>query len=113
MPATVHHMLHLCLRGALVSEMDLKINSKVRKILTEYNVDVSLLRISSASGGVSVRGELRKLTGHEIKENEIGKFISVLETVILRTKNVKRVGFDVKGWTKHKGKWTKEEEKNN
>jgi hypothetical protein len=93
-----------------MSEMDLKVNAKVRKILTEYNIDVSELRISSTSGSVSIRGELKKLMGVEFKENEVGKLITVLETVILRTKNVKRVLFEVKGWTKHKGKWQQEEQ---
>jgi len=93
-----------------MSEMDLKINAKVRKILTEYNIDVSELRISSTSGGVSIRGELKKLMGSEFKESEAGKLIVVLESVILRTKNVKRVLFEVKGWTKRKGKWQQEEQ---
>jgi uncharacterized coiled-coil DUF342 family protein len=93
-----------------MSELDLKINAKVRKILTEYNIDVSILRISSASGSVSIRGELKKLMGSEFKENEVGKLIAVLETVMLRTKNVKRVIFEVKGWTKRKGKWQQQEE---
>jgi len=93
-----------------MSENDLKINSKVRRILTEYNVDLSLLNISTASGAVSIRGELRKMTGHEMKENEIPRFIAVIESVILKTKNVKRVSFSLKGWTKAKGKWSKEDE---
>lgn len=93
-----------------MSEMDLKINAKVRKILTEYNIDVSELRISSTSGGVSIRGELKKLMGSEFKDSDVAKLIPVLESVILRTKNVKRVLFEVKGWTKRKGKWQQQEE---
>jgi hypothetical protein len=94
-----------------MSEIDLKINSKVRRILTEYYIDLSLVSISAASGAVTIRGELRKTTGHEVREHEIPRFLSMLESVILKTKNVKRVSFVVKGWQKSKGKWEKEEEK--
>jgi len=92
-----------------MSEADLKINSKVRKILTEYNVDLSQLGISTASGSVTIRGELRKLMGAQMKDSELARFIWVLESVILRTKGIKRVTFSLKGWKKEKGKWSKEE----
>jgi hypothetical protein len=94
-----------------MSEADLKVNSKVRKILTEYFIDLAQLSVSTTSGAVTVRGELRKLTGHEAGEREVLKLLGVLETVILRTKGVKRVTFYVKGWKKNKGKWNKEDDK--
>lgn len=90
-----------------MSETDLKINSKVRKILTEYYIDLTHLTVSTASGSVTISGEIRKVTGHGIKESEIPKFLSVIESVVLRTKNVKRVTFAIRGWKKAKGKWEK------
>jgi hypothetical protein len=94
-----------------MSETDLKMNSKVRKILTEYFIDLTQLSVSTTSGAVAIRGELRKMTGHEATERDVLKLLGVLETVILRTKGVKRVTFSVKGWKKNKGKWGKEDDK--
>jgi len=91
-----------------MSEDDLKVNSKVRRILTEHNLDLSALNISSASGAVTIRGELRKLTTQELNDRDIVRMLAVLETVILRTKDIKRVTFSVKGWKKTKGRWGKE-----
>ncbi len=92
-----------------MSENDLKANARVRKVLTEYNVDLSHVKVSTTSGSVRVSGELRKLAGHEMRESEIPRFLLVLESVIVKIKNVKRVSFDVKGWKKEKGKWGKQE----
>lgn len=92
-----------------MSEDDLKVNSKVRRILTEHNLDVSALTISSVSGAVTIKGELRKLTAQELNDHDIVRLLTVLETVILRTKDVKRVTFSVRGWKKTKGRWGKEE----
>jgi hypothetical protein len=93
-----------------MSEADLKVNSKVRRILTEHNLDLSLLSISSTSGIVAIKGQLRKLTAQELDGHDIVRLLIVLETVITRTKDVKRVNFSIKGWKKSKGKWAKESE---
>ncbi len=90
-----------------MSEDDLKINSKMRKILVEHNLDLSLLGVSTSSGAVIVRGEPRKLSGREMSDLDVAKLLGVLESVMLRTKGVKRVTFAIKGWKKAKGKWGK------
>ncbi len=90
-----------------MSEEDLKINSKVRRLFVEHNFDVSQLSISSTSGLVNVRGELVKVGLRPLKDHEFIKYLSVLETAALRTKGVKRVIFHLKGWKKIKGKWKK------
>ncbi|GAB4340196.1 MAG: hypothetical protein Kow0099_15950 [Candidatus Abyssubacteria bacterium] len=90
-----------------MSEEDLKINSKIRRLFVEHNFDVSQLTISSTSGTVTVRGELMKLGLRQLKDHEIVRFLAVLETAALRTKGVKRVIFHLKGWEKEKGKWKK------
>jgi hypothetical protein len=93
--------------GSIMSEADLKTNSKIRKILVENNYDLSCLSVSTSSGSVSVHGELQKLGGRKLAEHEIGKTLAVLESVILRTKGVKRVNFHIQNWRKKKGKWAK------
>lgn len=90
-----------------MSEEDLKINAKARKILVEHNLDLSLLGVSTTSGTVTVRGEVRKLSGRELSDLDIAKLLGVLESVMLRTKGVKRVTFAIRGWKKAKGKWSK------
>jgi len=92
-----------------MSEEDLKINARVRKIFVENNLDPSLLTISTASGSVLVRGEFQRLTSRELNDRDAVRLLSLLETIILRTKGVKRVVFSVQHWKKSKGKWTKEE----
>jgi formylmethanofuran dehydrogenase subunit C len=92
-----------------MSEDDLKINSRVRKILVENNLDLSSLGVSTASGSVMIRGELKKMTGHEMNDREVTRALIVLETVILRSKGVKRVLFTIPHWKKSKGKWLKQE----
>ncbi len=94
-----------------MSEEDLKINSRVRKILVENNLDLSLLGVSTTSGSVTIRGALKKLTGTWMNDREITRMLLLLETVILRSKGVKRVAFTIEHWKKSKGKWHKEEEK--
>jgi len=88
-----------------MSEADLKINSKVRKILTENCLDLSLLRVSTTSGSVRIQGKLKKLSASTLSAREAVMLLGVLETVILRTTGVKRVTFSVDGWEKCKGKW--------
>lgn len=90
-----------------MSEEDLKINSKMRKVLVEHNLDLSSLGVSTSSGAVTVRGELRKLSGRELSALDVAKLLGVLESNMLRTKGVKRVAFAIKGWKKSKGKWSK------
>lgn len=90
-----------------MSEEDLKINSKMRKIFVENNLDLSLLGVSTSSGAVTVKGEVRKLSGREMNDHDLAKLLGVLESVMLRTKGVRRVTFAVKGWKKAKGKWSK------
>jgi len=92
-----------------MAEADLKINSKIRKVLVENNLDTSALTVSTTAAVVSLRGQLRKLSGREMNDREIVRCLSVLETNILRTKGVKRVKFSVKSWGKKKGKWIKQE----
>lgn len=91
-----------------MSESDLKINGKVRKIFIENNLDTSCLGTSTTSGSVLVKGELRKIN-REMRDRDIVLTLGVLETVIMRTKGVKRVKFAVRNWKKKKGKWQKEE----
>jgi len=88
-----------------MSEADLKVNSKVRKILTENCLDLSLLRVSTTSGSVRIQGKLKKLSASTLSAREAVMLLGVLETVILRTTGVKRVTFSVDGWEKSKGKW--------
>ncbi len=91
-----------------MSEDDLKLNSKVRRVLTEHGLDLSALNTSSTSGAVTITGELKKLTAQELYDHDVVRLLSVLETVILRTKGVKRVTFSVRGWKKEKGRWGRE-----
>ena len=81
-----------------MSEEDLKINSKVRKILVEHNIDLSNIRIITTSGAVSIRGELKKVTRGDMTDRDATNLLIVLENVILRTKGVKRVSFSIKKW---------------
>lgn len=90
-----------------MSEADLKVNAKVRKILVENNLDLSCLGISTASGAVSIRGEVKKVPERNISDRDAAKLLILLEGVILRTKGVKRVSFNIAKWEKSKGKWTK------
>ncbi|MBI5115908.1 hypothetical protein HZA56_05500 [Candidatus Poribacteria bacterium] len=92
-----------------MSEDDLKINSRVRKILVENNLDTSSLGVSTASGSVMIRGEFKKMTGHEMNDRETARTLTVLESNILRSKGVKRVVFTIQHWKKSKGKWLKQE----
>jgi hypothetical protein len=93
-----------------MSEADLKTNAKARKLLVEANIDVTVLHISTTSGAVSIRGELRKFTGGKMNDNAIAKMLSAIEVNLLRTKGVKRVAFSIDNWKKHRGKWTKTDE---
>jgi hypothetical protein len=88
-----------------MSEVDLKINSKARKILVENGLDTSVLSVSTTSGAVAIRGELRKFGGRELTEREAGRMLTILESNILRSKGVKKVSFSIKNWMKKKGKW--------
>ncbi len=89
-----------------MSESDLKINSKVRKILVENNLDTASLHVSTSSGVVSIRGEITKFPARKMSERDIAKCLVILETTALRTKGVKRVSFSLRNWEKKKGKWT-------
>ena len=91
----------------LMSESDMKINSKVRKTLVENNLDLSSLSVSTSSGAVTIRGEMRKLSGREMTDRDVARLLGVLETSLLRSKGVKRVTFDLRSWHKKKGKWLK------
>jgi len=91
-----------------VSESDLKINSRVRRMLVERHLDTSELSISTTSGVVAVRGTFRKMSGREMNERDVVRMLAVLEINILRTKGVKRVSFTLKGWGKKKGKWVQD-----
>jgi len=93
-----------------MSETDLKINARARKILVEANLDVSALHVSTASGAVSIRGELRRCTGGKMNDNAVARMLSAIEVNLLRTKGVKRVSFSLDTWKKKKGKWGKTEE---
>jgi hypothetical protein len=90
-----------------MSEDDLKTNAKVRKILVENNLDLSLLGVSTSSGAVTIRGELKKLSRREMSDHDVSRLLGVLESVMLRTKGVRRVTFAIKSWKKAKGKWSK------
>lgn len=93
-----------------MAEADLKINSKVRKILVESGLDTSALSLSTTSGAVRIRGEMRKLSGDRLDDRRVTRLLTVLETTILRTKGVKRVTFSIEKWHKKKGKWLKQDE---
>jgi hypothetical protein len=93
-----------------MSEQDMKINSRVRKILVEKNLNCSFLDTSSRSGVVSIRGEVKKLSGAPISDNQVGKLLLQLETTILQIKDVKRVSISIFGWEKRRGRWKKEGE---
>ena len=88
-----------------MSEADLKVNSKVRRILIENNLDLSLLNVSTSSGAVRIQGQVRKLSTREMSVQEGTKLLAVLEAVILQIKGVKRITFSIEGWEKSKGKW--------
>ena len=91
-----------------MSEQDLKINSKVRKILVEKNLSLSFLETSSRSSVVSIRGQVKKLSGATISDSQISKLLLQLEATIMHIKDVKRVSFSIHGWEKRRGKWKKE-----
>lgn len=93
-----------------MSEQDMKINSRVRKIFVEKNLNLSFVNVSTRSGVVSISGEIRKLTGSEMTDGQISKLILQLETTILYVKEVKRVTFSIQGWEKSRGKWKKKKE---
>ena len=93
-----------------MSESDLKINAKARRILIEANLDMAALNVSTASGAVSIRGELRKFSGAKMNASAMKKMLSAIETNLLRTKGVKRVTFSIDSWKKKKGKWVASEE---
>lgn len=99
-------------RGAqeAMSEVDLKINSKTRKILVENGLDTGVLTVSTTSGAVAIRGELRKLGGRELTERDTARLLTILESNILRSKGVRKVSFSIKHWMKKKGKWIKPKE---
>ena len=90
-----------------MSESDLKTNAKARKLLVEAGLDTSALHISTTSGAVSIRGELRKFSGAAMNDNAVARMLSAIETNLLRTKGVKRVSFSIDNWKKKKGKWAK------
>ena len=90
-----------------MAERDLKINARVRKILVENNLNLCYLGVSTRSGTVNIQGELKKLSGRWINENQVGKFLRRLETAILYVKDVKRVSFSIEDWEKKRGKWKK------
>jgi hypothetical protein len=96
--------------GVSMSESDLKINSKARKTLVEANLDLSVLSVSTTSGAVSIRGEIRKFSGAKMNPSAMIKMLSAIETNLLRAKGVKRVTFSIDNWKKKKGKWVASEE---
>lgn len=92
-----------------MSEADLKTNSKVRKILVEANLDTTVLHITTTSGAVSIRGELRKFSGRKMNDNTAARLLAAVEMNILRSKGVKRVTFKLAEWKRKKGKWVKQD----
>ncbi len=88
-----------------MSEEDLKINAKVRKILVESDIDLSALNVRTTSGAVTITGELKRFSARRLSERRVAKLLSVLETAILRSKGVKRVSFSIETWKKSKGTW--------
>lgn len=90
-----------------MAERDLKINSRVRKILVENNLNLCFLGVSTRSGTVNIRGELKKLSGNWISDRQAARFLRQLETAILYVKNVRRVCFSINDWEKRRGKWKK------
>jgi len=93
-----------------MSEQDLKINSRIRKIVVEKNLNLSFLETSSRSGVVNIRGQVKKLSGATLSDGQIAKLLLQLETTIMHVKDVKRVSFSIHGWEKRRGKWKKEGE---
>ena len=90
-----------------MSEKDLRINAKVRRILVENNLDLSVLTVSTASGAVTIRGEVKKLFSREIGDNKFIMLLILLETSIMKVSGVKRVLFYVDNWKRVRGKWIK------
>jgi hypothetical protein len=88
-----------------MSADDLKINSRVRKILVEKNLNLSFVNVSTRSGAVSIRGEIKKLSGSQMSDGQTAKFLRHVEETILHIKEVKRVTFSLHGWEKRRGKW--------
>jgi len=93
-----------------MGEEDLKVNSKVRKILVEAGLDTSVVALRTTSGAVTIHGELRKFSGQKLNDSRITKLLTILETAILNSKGVKRVTFSIEMWRKRKGKWIRQEE---
>ena len=93
-----------------MSEADLKINSKVRKVLVEANLDNSGVNVSTTSGVVLIRGEFQKFPGIKMRDRDIARMLTVIELNILRIKGVKRVTFSLDKWSKKKGKWILEDD---
>ena len=91
-----------------MSEQDMKINSRVRKIFVEKNLNLAFVDVSTRSGVVNIRGELKKMTGSEMTDSQVAKLIFQLEGTISHVKDVKRVLFSLHGWEKSRGKWKKQ-----
>jgi hypothetical protein len=90
-----------------MSEKDLKINARVRRILVEHDLDLSALYISTTSGSVLVKGRLRKLSLRRMSDAIIVRTLVMVELSILRTKGVRRVSIAIKDWKKNRGRWKK------
>ena len=90
-----------------MSEKDLKINARVRRILVEHDLDLSVLHISTTSGSVLVKGRLRKLSLRRMSDTIVARTLVMVETSILRTKGVRRVSVSIKDWKKKRGRWKK------
>ena len=88
-----------------MSEKDMKVNAKVRKILVENNLDLSSLSVSTTSGTVTIRGEVKKLFSRDANPRKVAGILMLLETAILRISGVKRVHFNMQNWKKTRGKW--------
>ena len=88
-----------------MSESDMKINAKVRKILVENHLDLSLLSVSTTSGTVTIRGEVKKLFSGGASPRKVAGKLGLLESAIMRVGGVKRIHFRVEDWQKTRGKW--------
>jgi len=90
-----------------MSEKDLKINARVRRILVEHDLDLSVLYTSTTSGSVLVKGRLRKLSLRRMSDAIVVRTLVMVELSILRLRDVRRVSLSITDWKKGKGRWKK------
>lgn len=90
-----------------MSQIDLEINRRVRKVLVRHWIDLGRIGIHSANGSLTLRGTITCLAGVSQELDASG-----LENIfreINRIENVKRVSTQFENWVEMDGTWKKVE----